>query len=221
MSRQTAGLLGLLGAVLLFAGDMLLYGHFGSGSGFKVGERIVALEAPLLRLYLGGLLGPLCACLYLFGFWHVYQNVSSRARWAGRLVAGGFAIVMVIGGAYHVLWATRLLAMRFSEQAPAVQSELSKAIGQYMGLTFTVAAVPFVAASLILLMVVLTGRSNYPRWTVLANPGLLMVFKPLTSYIPGPLGGIIWGGYYNLVFCLFFAVSLATTAESLRNGRNG
>jgi hypothetical protein len=218
MSKQTAGLLGLLGAVLLFAGDMLLYGHFGSGSGFKEGERIVALLAPLLRLYLGGLLGPLCATLYLVGFWHVYQNVSSHAPWAARLVAICFSVVMVIGGAYHALWATRQLAMRFSEQAPAVQSELSKAIGQYMGLTFAVAAVPFVAASLALLIVVLTGRSNYPRWTALVNPGLLMVFKPLTAYVPGPLGAVIWGGHFNLVFCLFFAVSLATTWRSGRNG---
>ncbi|MFH1144961.1 MAG: DUF6796 family protein [Candidatus Eisenbacteria bacterium] len=214
MRKNAAGLLGLLGAVILCAGDMLLYGHFGSGFTFEKGARIVALQAPLLRIYLGGLLGPICAALYIVGFWHVHQNVSPRAPRPARLIAAGFSLGMIIGGAYHALWATRQLVLRSAGQSPVEQSELWNAVRGYMELTFAASAVPFLVATLILLVVVLAGRSSYPRWTALINPGLLLVFRPLAAHVPGPLGAVLLGGYFNLVFCLFFAVSVATTRRA-------
>jgi hypothetical protein len=34
ITPRMAGFIGLLGALLMFSGDMLLYGHFGSGAEF-------------------------------------------------------------------------------------------------------------------------------------------------------------------------------------------
>jgi hypothetical protein len=221
MSRETGGVLGLLGAVFLFAGDMLLYGHFGSGSGVAEGARIVALQAPFFRLFLGGLLGPLCATLYLVGFWHVYQNVSPRALWPARIVTAGFSLGMITGGAFHSLWGTRQLLVRFAEQPPAAPPELFNAVRKYMELTYEASLVPFVVGFLILLIVVLAGRSNYPRWTALVNPGLLLVSRPLAGHVPAPFGAVLVGGYFNLAFCLFFAVSVATTRLWVPGSRFG
>jgi hypothetical protein len=61
-TRRLAGLAGFAGALLFFCGDMLFYGQFGAGATFHEGMQRVVREAPLARLFTGGLLGPLAAC---------------------------------------------------------------------------------------------------------------------------------------------------------------
>ena len=55
------GLAGPLGAFLLFAGDMLLYGRLGSGMEFDTRGRQGIVNASSLRLFAAGLLGPCTA----------------------------------------------------------------------------------------------------------------------------------------------------------------
>jgi len=75
--RRAAGIAGLCGALLFFSGDMLFYGHLGSGPGFHQGMIATVQNASLARLYAGGLVGPLAACLCILGFWHVFPNVRT------------------------------------------------------------------------------------------------------------------------------------------------
>jgi hypothetical protein len=74
-NRRLAGLAGLLGALLFFCGDMLFYGHVGSGASFHEGMQHVAREASLARLFIGGLLGPIAALEGDFG-----QRISKTLR---------------------------------------------------------------------------------------------------------------------------------------------
>lgn len=85
------------------------------------------------------------------------------------------------------------------------------ALSSYASFTYTVSAVPGYLAGPVLLILVLTGRTNYPRWTAVMNPGLLIVLSPFFSGFPAPLGAVVAGGYVNLVFVLFFVVSIITT----------
>src|SRR5579859_4811589 len=73
-NRRIAGLCGLAGALLFFVGDMLFYGHLGSGANFSAGLLNTVTHASDARLFAGGLVGPLAACLCIIGFWHVYLN---------------------------------------------------------------------------------------------------------------------------------------------------
>lgn len=56
-----AAVAGVLGALLLFCGDMLFYGHFGAGDQFRAGMIETVRHASLTRLYPGGLVGPIAA----------------------------------------------------------------------------------------------------------------------------------------------------------------
>src|SRR5258708_12874664 len=73
--RRLAGLSGLAGALLFFAGDMLFYGHIGSGANFAEGMRATVVRASPERLFAGGLVGPVAACMCIVGFGHVYLNI--------------------------------------------------------------------------------------------------------------------------------------------------
>jgi hypothetical protein len=57
--QPLAGITGLCGALLFFAGDMLLYGHLGSARDFHEGMLTTVRNISLARLYTGGLVAPL------------------------------------------------------------------------------------------------------------------------------------------------------------------
>jgi hypothetical protein len=210
-TQRLAGLAGLAGALLFFCGDMLFYGHFGAGATFHQGVERVAREASLARLFTGGLLGPAAACLCIIGFWHVGQNIAPRSPLLGRVVFYTLAAMMVVGSAVHALWVPRGLASRYELQLTAHAPELFGALRRYWELAYNLAALPAYIGAVLLLLVVLLGKSVYPRWTVLANFGLLSLLEPLASQVPAPLGAILVGGFTNLSIAVFFLVSVLST----------
>ena len=210
-THRLAGLAGLAGALLFFCGDMLFYGHLGSGSTFHEGMQHVVREAPLLRLFTRGLLGPPAACLCIIGFWHVGQNIAPRSPTLGRVTFYTLAAMMVAGSAVHALWVPRGLATRYELPLTAHAPELFAALRRYWELAYDLAAVPAYIGAILLLLVVLLGKSIYPRWTALANFGLLSLLEPLASRVSAPLGAILVGGFTNLSIAVFFLVSVLST----------
>jgi hypothetical protein len=210
-TRRLAGLAGFAGALLFFCGDMLFYGHFGAGATFHEGMQRIVREGPLVRLFIGGLLGPPAACLCIIGFWHVGQNIAPRSPVLGRLVFYTLAAMMVTGSAVHALWVPRGLAFRYELQLTAYAPDLFGALRRYWELAYDLAAVPAYIGAILLLLIVLLGKSLYPRWTVLANFGLLSLLAPLASQVPAPLGAILVGGFTNLSITVFFLVSVLST----------
>lgn len=211
-TRQLAGGAGLCGALLFFTGDMLFYGHVGSGAGFHEGLIATVRSASLLRLYAGGLVGPVAACLCIVGFWHVYMNVRPSQERIGRLMLVAFAVLMVFGSAIHTLWTTRGLALKYCHgDDDSGCRALVQAVNAYWDLAYNIGAVPGYLGAIVLLGLVLLGKTWYPRWTALANPAVLMLLSPLVDRAPAPFGAVLSGGFTNLSIAVFFLVSLCTT----------
>ncbi len=210
--RRWAGVAGVCGALLFFAGDMLFYGHWGSAAGFHAGMIETVRNASLGRLFAGGLVGPFAACLCIVGFWHVYLNVRPAQELAGRAMLALFAVLMVWGSAIHTLWTARGLAMKFcygSDDAGC--RAMMAAVNSYWSLAYNIGAVPGYFGAILLLGLVLLGKTWYPRWTVLANPAALMVLSPVAERMPAPLGAVLSGGFTSLSIAVFFLVSVVTT----------
>jgi hypothetical protein len=210
-ANRLTGLAGVVGALLFFVGDMLFYGHWGSGATFHEGMLRVLREGSLMRLFIGGLVGPVAACFCLIGCWHVRQNVAGRSPFLGQIVFLALAATMVIGSAVHALWVPRGLAMKYSDALAGVAPELSTALKNYWYLAYQMAEVPAYIAAILLLILVLWGKSHYPRWTALANFGVLSLLAPLAERMPSPLGAVLVGGFTNLSIALFFFVSVIST----------
>lgn len=216
--RRLAGIAGLCGALLFFAGDMLFYGHLGSAGDFHQGMLTTVRNMSVARLYTGGLVAPFAACLCTLGFWHVYLNVRVFHDRIGRIMLAAFAVLMVAGSAIHALWATRGLALKFCYGNGDVGCRaVLQAINQYWNIAYYVGAVPGFFAFVLLFCLVLFGKSCYPRWTVLVNPAVLLLLSPVADRMPAPGGAILSGGFTNLSIALFFAVSLWTTWQPTRS----
>src|SRR6202049_3282033 len=220
--RRLAGVAGLLGALLFFAGDMLFYGHLGAGEGFHEGMLGTVRNASLARLFAGGLVGPVAACLCIVGFWHVYLNVRPPAARIGQLMFAAFFILMVFGSAIHTLWTAKGLAIKYCYgNDDAGCHALMQGINSYWNLAYNIGAVPGYAGALLLIALVLFGKTWYPKWTVLANPAALMLLSPLADRVPSPFGAILTGGFTNLTIAIFFLVSLTTTWTLQGGHKNG
>jgi hypothetical protein len=213
-NRRFSGATGLAGALLFFCGDMLFYGHWGPGASFKEGMLTVLRQGSLTRLFAGGLVGPVAACLCIIGFWHVRQNIMPRSPRLGRIVFYALTAMMVAGSALHALWVPRGLAIKYSDTVGPYAPELIAALRRYWEIAYDLTAVPAYFGAIVLAIPVVLGKSLYPRWTVLANFGLLSLFAPLAERVPAPIGAILVGGFTNLSIATFFLVSLVSTWNS-------
>lgn len=212
--RRFTGICGLAGALLFFTGDMLFYGYLGSGAGFSDGMLKVVTRASEARLFAGGLVGPFAACLCIAGFCHVYMNVHPSNKAVARLMFLSFCVLMVAGSAVHTLWTARGLTLKYCYAQGAPCPELLTAVKSYWSVAYNVGAVPGYIGAVLLAGLVLLGKTWYPRWTVLANPAVLLLFSPLASRIPAPLGAALVGGFTNLSIAVFFLVCILTTWKS-------
>jgi hypothetical protein len=209
--RRLAGLCGLAGALLFFAGDMLFYGYFGPGAGFADGMRKTVMQASNERLFAGGLIGPIAACLCIVGFWHVYLNVRPSSKVFGRVMLALFFILMVGGSAVHTLWSAKGLALKYCYGQGSPCSDVLVAIKSYWTLAYTLSSIPGYLGGVLLMGLVIMGKTWYPRWTAVASPGVLLLLSPLATKVPSPLGAILVGGSANLSIAVFFLVSVAST----------
>lgn len=206
---RMAGLCGVAGGLVFFIGDMLMYGHFGAGTEFVAGMRTTVQQAPLWRLTLGGLVGPLAACLCIMGFYHVYLSMKVGIMRAIVLVLG--AVSMMVFGAIHILWVAGGLVTRHCGELAVSCSALKADVSGYWNTAYYLGAVPGYLASVILLVMILMRRTDYPRWAVLLNPAVTFLITPLFAYVPAPLGAPLVGGDANLMLALFFFVCVAVT----------
>jgi hypothetical protein len=229
--ERTAGVLGLLGALLMLTGDILLYAHPGGSAmaGIELrgalGVRSAVLGAAPAQLHLSALLAPLATLMYLFGVLHIYLQLDRHARLLAAPVALGFAAMFVAGGAYHVLWSSYGLVLQASVADPTASAELVEQTGRLMRLMYGAAALTGYPAAAGLLAAVLSGRSSYPRFTAVVNPGITIgiapLFRPMAERMAEPLGALLLGGWINTAFVLFFVVSLVSTRSGDRGAAPG
>jgi hypothetical protein len=218
MNKRYFGLVGILGSLLLFIGDMFLYGYFGGARGFNDTIQIVAQNESQVRLFIGGLLGPIGAMLYIAGFWHVYLNTKGHSRSVSLIVFISLTCMMMFGGAYHAIWTVRMLLFKFPSASVDASNLFIASFNRYFNALFIISASIGYIGGIFLLFLVLFHKSSYPRWTAVVNPGILLPLAPLAKQAPSPFGSILYGGYINIVFFIFFSFSVMATWKEKKIG---
>jgi hypothetical protein len=202
--------IGLAGALLMFAGDMLLYytpEDFACGPKSSAGERINAIidvmkELPAGRVMAGGMIGPIAAFLYCVGFYHIVLMTNEQTY---TLAMAAFLLScfgIIIGGAYHSHCAYLGLlgddggrnalnaAMKYFQKMPLILYA-----GEGIGF-------------LLLIFLIVTGKTVLPRWIFLLSPGMLFLLKPAVSRLPKGARVIISGGWMNLISVIYYSAVL-------------
>ncbi len=195
---------GILGSLLMFSGDMLLYYVPVSGLDYDSVARMSTM--PINRLTAGGLIGLFASMFYIIGGYVFYLIFKLTNKILAKLLFISFAIMFVFAGSYHAMFPYLGFAGRLPEPLQAQQLIF---VRTYLNLIKTLFYICGSFWTLILFYLVIFKKSHYPKWMLLFTPTLLILTAGFVKdFIPYPFGAIVYGGWINLCFMLFFIVCL-------------
>ena len=197
--------LGLLGSILMFAGDMLLYftpGAYDMDGTLRPYMRIMR-DVPAGRVRLGGVLGPVAAFLYVLGFAGLALTARGEMGWLVWLAAALLALALICGGAYHAQY------VYLSVIAKAGREELYDEVADNIMFVMRFATVPMYLGFVVLGVAIALGQTVFPTWFVVLTPLVTSFLGLVWMRVPQPTRCILFGGWSNLVFTIMFTAMLA------------
>ena len=203
------GLTGLLAAVLVGVGEFML--HFDPllryGEGFDFFKGVTEPRATA-----GHFFGVLGAPLYVVGAWHIYLMLRPANRVWAKLAFLVMAFGCMVGGVWI---GSRATAAFMVNTLP--QDALAAALGLYelrYESLLTIVRVAVLALSGIFVWLILTGRSNYPRWMAALNPIVLILASFLIFFLVPGIGKYLMPIALNVAYFVLFTVSTMIAALS-------
>ena len=200
MTLYKSILIGLLGSFLMFLGDMTLYYDPNDYDGKDTINNIIGImkNVSIKRLYIGGLLGPICAFIYCIGFFHIVLGIQEKYLTIGWFVFLINVFGMILGGAYHIQCAYLGLLSRYENKGAF--DEFLKFLKFQAKIVFGIMAIANIALALIILF----GFTVFPRWQALFTPMFLLIVTPLADRLPKGVHMIIRGGWFNLIYFIYY-----------------
>ena len=201
---KITGIIGILAASLMYAGDMFLYFTTETISNFE--EEIIKTlgEVSITRLTIGGLIGPFAAFLYVIGFYQIYLAIKPSHKKMAKVIFVLLSLGILYGGAFHSHF-TYLGFISSTNSAETLQlAEAYAKINSYLMI------LPAIIAHIALVFLILKNKTYYPKWMVLFSPVVLLWFSGILQLLPQPFMIIIAGGWNNIIFILLFSMSTIT-----------
>jgi len=195
---------GLLGAFLMFCGDMLLYYDKNDYEQNGTLDPIISImkTLPKKRVMLGGLIGPVAAFLYCIGFYHIVL-ITKESCYSLAVAAFLLSCLGIIaGGAYHSHCAY-LGLLGDDEQ----KKDLDIVLGYFQKLPLILYLGEGIGL-LVLLFLLVTQNTRFPVWTAVLSPGILFLLKPLVRKLPKGLHMILSGGFSNIIFIVYYLMAM-------------
>ncbi len=208
------GLSGILGAIVLFTGDMLYY--FNPNGGLS---SITTMgSGPDWRLLAGGAASLIAAWLYTMGAGQIYFALKPAGKRISMLAFISFAAVMIAYGIAHASFFSIGSGAKNAFLAGVKVELMTKLPSQYFSLLIKITYLPVVIITVLFVYSVLFRKTLYPRWIIPFFPVFPYLFEGIVSqHLSGTLQVIIAGGYKNLIMLLFY---LASTIVLWNGGKN-
>ena len=197
-------LIGLFASFLMFLGDMILYYDSNDYDGKNTINNIIGImkNVSIKRLYIGGLLGPICAFIYCIGFYHIVLAIQEKYLTIGWFVFLINIFGIILGGTYHIQCTYLGLLSRYENKGAF--DEFLKFLKLQAKIVFGIMAI----ANIGIALVILFGFTVFPRWQVLFTPMFLLILTPLTGRLPKGLHMIIRGGWFNIIYFIYYLILL-------------
>ena len=200
---RVLGVFGILGGLILFTGDMLLYydpvnmslkRNMGNASDF----RIIA----------SGVCALFAAWFYMLGLGQVYYAFKTTKpifRNCMLISFGGILISYgIVHGAFLAIATTAKLATEHSldiNEAVLLSEKTNEILRLFVYPLFGILSILFISQ-------VWKRKTLYPRWIILFFPLTPFLIEDLiTQYLQNNIWIIIKGGYLNIILVIFFTAS--------------
>lgn len=204
------GLIGLLAAVLVGAGEFLL--HFDPQARFADGDYTFMLAASDSRQTIGHFLGTLAAPLYIVGCWHIYlmlKPANQKLAFIAFLIgAYGF----IIGGDWISSRASIGAITHLQDSASLLKPLVDLYELRYENL-LTVIRITTLLLSIIVIYLAWGGKSYYHKAMAFFNPIVLLLLNFVIYIVAPDVGKYLMPIALNVGFGLFFVLSLLHTSR--------
>jgi hypothetical protein len=198
------GIAGIAGSLFFICGDLLY--NYRPGSKDSPTVRMSKLSDS--RLLAAGTLGLIGCWFYTLASLHLYIALRPMGDVFALIFCLAFAAVMICYGISHTAYFSIASGAR---AAVTLGSEAES--GGKLGNTFFqrlvyITYIPVAIANLMMLYGIVTGRSMYPRWSVVFLPIIIYLLKTsVTRILKGHLQELVRDSYDNLVVFVFFLFS--------------
>lgn len=195
-------LTGLVGALLMFAGDMTLYYSKEDFVSDGTMEPIINIMKKIgkARLYIGSVLGPTAAFAYCIGYYHIV--LMTTAEPFGMICFLINSLGIILGGAYHshFVYLGRIGRLENKEAFGEVADFMKMMNKMY----FVIIGLGF----LMLTLLIALGFTVFPRWLAFFTPGILYLLLPVMKKLPKGLHMVIYGGWSNLISVIYYVAAI-------------
>ena len=166
--------LGLVGAALMFAGDMLLY--FTSGRYDMDGTLRPYMEimrgVSARRVFVGGTLGPVAVLPYVLGFLALPAlAVTEVGTIAITVAALLLAFALSCGGAYHAQYVFLSIISKSGHE------DLYDQVSDNIMALSRLALLPLYGGMVVLAIAVVAGQTALPPWFAVLTPAVTMLLN--------------------------------------------
>lgn len=200
---RVLGVFGILGGLILFAGDMLLYydpvnlnlkQNMGNASDF--------------RIIVSGVCALFAAWFYLLGLGQVYYalKITKPIFRNGILISFGCILISygIVHAAFIAIATTAKLANEHSldiNKAVLLSEKTNEILRLFVYPLFGILSILFISQ-------VWKRKTLYPRWIILFFPLIPFMIEDLvTKYLQNNIWIIVKGGYLNIILIIFFTAS--------------
>ncbi len=206
LELRASGLIATLVFLVMAVSDLLMLTTLDFSRPYRFWEEAAGL--PTEQVLLGYFLGVLTVPFYCVGARHLMLAVRPAPRWVGWLVLLATAYSACLLAVFHASFAFVRAILRAEGGTPGGEALVAfEALGQPLFWIATGVAGSVYAAVLVL---ILLGKSLYPRWAAFVLPGAFAVFAfPPFGSLPVWASAILGAARWNVGGAVAFAVSTA------------
>lgn len=186
-SARIYGQIGLFGVCLALVGSLVQANpEVGGDETWREGIRISAALPPF-RTFVGGVLGTLGCAIALLGLVGVFRGLSPAGRPLAWISAGGFALWLVMYGAWQAVRPMLAHLQRVGDLA--LDAKLYTDALTYLNVHRSFGGLGLFTGSVFFFFTVLFRPTAYPRWAAAATPIVWLPLIRLTPVLPEGAAG--------------------------------
>ena len=200
---KITGIIGLIGAIICGTAEFLL--HFDPQARFTGGYDFMA-DISDSRLTAGHFLAVFGGTLYFVGVWHIAEML----RPAGEKLSRALFIIGSFGFVYGGMWmSSRAMIGSIVHHPEIVEgTNLVELYVLRLETLLQVIRITTLVISIIYIVMVLTGKSRYPKWMAATSPIVLLLMNFVIYLTVPSIGKYVMPIALNVGFTVFFLLSL-------------
>ncbi len=201
--QRASGVSGILGGLILFAGDMLFL------SDTEQSDFLISMAHNTdFRITVSGLTALVASWCYVLGLGQIYYAFGPSKQIIRNIILISLGGILIAYGVAHGTYVAIAATAKVAAENNLDIVESSKLARQIYDLIVLFVYPVFAICSFVFITQVWKRKTLYPRWIILFYPLIPFLLQSVFDKILiGKTWIIVMGGYLNLLFVVFFTAS--------------